>query len=81
MIKRPANNCKILSFSPSKDPHKMATKGIKYVTDDANTGVEICTNLVYKTLATPVPKTARITTYSKESICNSSPVNSLKNPE
>lgn len=56
----PAINCKNEIFSPSNNPQKIATIGIKYVTEEEKIGVEICTNLLYIILDAAVPKIARI---------------------
>ena len=77
-----ANPCIGLNSSPSNKPQIRDTNGIKYVTDEAKTGVDICTNLLNNTLASAVPNTDRIMTYKsdilKVSDCS---VSELKNPE
>ena len=48
-------NCTGVSISLSNNPQKKATIGIKYVTDVAKTGDDICINLKKMILAIPVP--------------------------
>lgn len=62
-MSKDAKNCKILNDSPSKTPQINATIGIIYVTEEANTGVDICTNLKNNIFAKAVPKTDNIVIY------------------
>ena len=56
------------NFSPSTTPQNMDTINIEYVTDDANTGLEILISLLNNIFASAVPKTAKIKTYKIESV-------------
>lgn len=47
-------------LSPSRNPHARATKGIKYVTNDANNAFDNLTNLLNKTIANAEPKIDKI---------------------
>ena len=49
-------------FSPSTSPQNMDTISMEYVTDDANTGLEILMSLLNNIFASAVPKTAKIKT-------------------
>lgn len=50
------------NFSPSTTPQNMDTINIEYVTDDANTGLEILISLLNNIFASAVQKTAKIKT-------------------
>ena len=50
------------NFSPSTNPQNMDTISMEYVTDDANTGLEILISLLNNIFASAVPKTAKIKT-------------------
>ena len=49
-----------LKLSLSNNPQLKATIGIRYVTEVANTGEDICINLKKIKLAIPVPTTPKI---------------------
>ena len=54
-------NCISLNSSPSNNPQKIATIGIKYVVETEKTGDEIARSFMYKTFAIAVPKNASTT--------------------
>jgi len=46
--------------SPSRNPHIIATKGIRYVTNDANKASDFLTSLVKRKIASAEPKTDKV---------------------
>lgn len=54
--------CINVNCSPSNIPQTTATIGIRYVTEEENTGVDIWTKEVKITLAIAVPNKDKITT-------------------
>ena len=68
-------------FSPSTNPQNMDTISIEYVTDDANTGLEILIRLLKIIFANAVPKIANIKTYNKDSLTSTNFRFSYSKPE